>query len=724
MPIETKKSYCRICTAYCAIEVDVEDNRILRVRGDASDPVSGGYSCMKGRAMPYQANSPNRLTTSLKRSPDGNYQPISSEQAMDEIAEQVKQITDRYGPRAVASLCGTAAYANSVTVPLVQAWHRGFGSPSNYTTLTIDQPAKIAAVGRMGMWGGGMHTFSNSDVAVVLGLNPAVSGLTMFGAPPGFNPHQSIKRAKKRGLKLICVDPRRSELARVADIHLQIRPGEDPTLLAGILRIIFEESLYDEGFCRDHTAGLVDLRSAVKDFTPEYVERRADVPAQQLVEAARLFARGPRGVVSSGAGPDMSPHNCLTEHLISSINTVCGRLNREGEKISNPGVLSENLPRPAQAIIPELLPPMFSIGKGPASRFHGLRQICGEMSSTTLSDEILEPGEGQIRALIIAGANPAVSMPDQVKMLRALDSLELSVCTDVEMTATARRCDYILAARHLLEREDVTLFMDFFYEVPYSFYTKAATQPKNDFIEDWELFVGLAKRLNFSIELPGGAIDPGPKPTKFEVIKRLKPDTRVPLEDIRAKGCGHVFDDVIAHVDPPIPGMEGLLQLAPEGICEEIGQVYAEIKNSKRASKSGAQFTHLLICRRLKHVINSYGQTYPELRKMGTTNYAYINGADLRQLGLSAGDLLEIESDHDAIFGVAQPTDELKSGVISMSHCWGDTPDRRLDVREYGVNTNRLIKTDKDFEPITGQARMSAIPVAVRSIKDDKGRKC
>jgi anaerobic selenocysteine-containing dehydrogenase len=167
-------------------------------------------------------------------------------------------------------------------------------------------------------------------------------------------------------------------------------------------------------------------------------------------------------------------------------------------------------------------------------------------------------------------------------------------------------------------------------------------------------------------------------------------------------------------VDAPIPGMEARLQLAPEGICEEIGQVYARAEDPNECAKSGAAFTHLLICRRLGHVINSYGITYPELRKKGTTNFAYMNETDLEKLGISAGDLIEIESDHDAIVGVVQPTDEVKSGVISMSHCWGGTPDQGLDVREFGVNTNRLIKTDKDFEPITGMARMTAIPVAVR----------
>ncbi|MCP4627423.1 MAG: oxidoreductase, partial [bacterium] len=206
MSIETKKSFCRICTAYCAIEVDVEDNRIVRVRGDASDPVSGGYTCVKGRAIPYQAHSADRLTSSLKRLPDGSYQPISSETAMDEIAERLRQIIDNHGSRAVASFCGSGSYRNCVTIPLVQAWHRGFDSPSNFSTMTIDQPAKLVAVGRIGMWGGGAHTFAGSDVAMCIGLNPIVAGLTMFGAPPGYNPVQYVKKAKERGLKLICVD--------------------------------------------------------------------------------------------------------------------------------------------------------------------------------------------------------------------------------------------------------------------------------------------------------------------------------------------------------------------------------------------------------------------------------------------------------------------------------------------------------------------------------------
>jgi anaerobic selenocysteine-containing dehydrogenase len=707
---ETRKSYCRICSAFCAIGARIEDGRVTSVRGDASDPVTGGYTCVKGRQLPHQIHGPERLRSSLARGPDGRFQPIGSERAMDEIAEKLQRIVETHGPRAVASYSGTAAYFNSAGVPVVKAWHAGIGSPSNYSTLTIDQPAKIIAVGRQGVWGGGAHTFASSDVVLSVGNNPVVSGLTLPGGVPGINPIRQLDEARRRGLKVICVDPRRTELARRSHLHLQVRPGEDPTLLAGMLRVILEEGRHDEAFCRDHVAGRDELRAAIADFTPDYTEARSGIPAEQMIEAARLFAAGPRGCASSGTGPDMAPRACLTEQLLSALNAVCGRYNREGDEIPNPGVLTPALPRPAQAIPPELLPPLFRFGTGPRSRFRGLAQLCEELPTAALADEILEPGEGQVRALICVGGNPALAVPDQRKLLRALDALELFVCVDIALTTTARRADYVIAARHPLERDDVTEFMDMFYEVPYAHYAPAAIEPDFDAIEDWEIFVGLAKRMKTPIELPGGSVDVERPSTKFELLKLIRPDTRVPLERIRERDGGSVFDELEVFVAKPLPGMEARLNLAPDGICDELREVRAE---AFQAPGEGA-FPQRLICRRLRHVVNSVGRDFPESTKRGTTNPAYMNPADLEKLGVSAGDIVEIASAHDAILALAQPTDEVQSGIVSMAHCFGDGPELDGDVRRLGSNTGRLIAVDRDYDPITGMAPQSAIPIIVR----------
>jgi anaerobic selenocysteine-containing dehydrogenase len=714
MASEIRKSYCRICTACCAVEARIEDGRVLSVRGDASDPVTGGYTCVKGRQLPHQIHGPQRLRGSLVRDAEGRRRPIPSGQAFDEIAARLTQIIADHGPRAVASFCGTAAYANSAVLPVVKAWHAGIGSPSKYSTMTIDQPAKIVAVGRQGVWAGGAHTFASSDVVLAVGINPIVSGLSIPGGVPGINPVRQLNEARKRGLRLICVDPRRSELARRADIHLQVRPGEDPTLLAGMLRVILEEELHDADFCNDHVTGLTELRTAVADFTPDYVATRSGVPAEQMVGAARLFAVGPRGCASSGTGPDMAPRACLTEQLLCALNSVCGRYNRAGDRLPNPGVLAPDLPRPAQAIAPELLPSMFRFGGEPRSRFHGLAQVCDEMPTATLADEILEPGDGQIRALLCVGGNPVVAVPDQRKIHRALASLELLVCVDVALTETARMADYVIAARHAFERDDVTEFMDMFYEVPYAHYAPAVIEPDFDAVDDWEIFTGLARRMGTPIELAGGAVDVEAPPTKFELLKSIRPDTRIPLERIRDADGGCIFDELDVRVAAPIPGLEARLDLAPEGIADEL----REVRGERFQPPGVGPFPHRLICRRMRHVANSVGRDFPETAKRGPTNPAFMNPGDLEKLGIAAGGLVEIASAHDVIVAVAEPTDEVESGVISMAHCFGAAPDEPDDVRRFGSNTSRLVAVDGSFDPITGMAPQSAIPVVVRPSAD------
>jgi anaerobic selenocysteine-containing dehydrogenase len=357
---------------------------------------------------------------------------------------------------------------------------------------------------------------------------------------------------------------------------------------------------------------------------------------------------------------------------------------------------------------------MFRFGSGPSSRFRNLNQVCDEMPTATLADEILEPGDGQIRALVCVGGNPVVAVPDQRKIHRALESLELLVCVDIALTETARMADYAIAARHPFERDDVTEFMDMFYEVPYAHYAPAVIEPDFDAVDDWEIFTELARRMETSVELPGGAVDVEDPPTKFELLKLIRPETRIPLERIREADGGHVFDELDVRVAPPIPGLEARLNLAPDGIAEELREVRAEGFQPPGVGP----FPHRLICRRLRHVANSVGRDFPETLKRGPTNPAYMNPADLTKLGLAAGELVEIASEHDVIVAVAEPTDEVQSGVISMAHCFGAAPDEPGDVRRIGSNTSRLVAVDVDYDPITGMAPQSAIPVAVRPAAD------
>ena len=316
--------------AYCAIEVDIEDSKPIAVRGDTDDPVYGGYTCIKGRQLPEQYVTPARVSKSLKRRPDGEFEEIDTDQAFDEIAEKVKQLIAEHGPRSIATYVGSYGYQNSAALVIPKAWHRTIGSPSYYTSVTIDQPARHIASSRLGAWGGGTHKFTDSDVCMMIGNNPVVSQYTPFGGPPPFSPYARLRDEIKKGMKVIVVDPRQTEVANRATHFLQVNPGEDVVFLSGFIREILKRGLHDQAFCADHMEGLEELEASVEPYTPEFVAERCGIDVEDFLEAVQVFGSAKRGVVVGGTGPNMAPKGVLIEHLIQTLNFICGRVNKIG----------------------------------------------------------------------------------------------------------------------------------------------------------------------------------------------------------------------------------------------------------------------------------------------------------------------------------------------------------------------------------------------------------
>jgi anaerobic selenocysteine-containing dehydrogenase len=713
--MQTHKSFCRFCHALCGIEVDVEGGRVVAVRGDREHPLSRGFTCEKGRELPAQHAHPQRLRGSLRRGA-GGFESISSELAMDEIAEKLAEITLRCGPRAVALYNGTKAWAN-VGYGLSRSWLEGIGSPSLYTTVTIDQPAKSMARSLHGGWVAGHQDIASSDVAMFVGGNPLQSFSSEHLRLPCANVHDYLREYLARGLKLIVIDPRRSEFARRAALHLQVRPGEDPTLLAGLVRVILAEELHDRAFVAEHADGLDALRAAVEPFSPDYVERRSGVPARDVIAAARLFARGPRGSVVAGTGANMAPHPLATELLVSALNTLCGRYARAGEQLAHAGVLAPASPRRAQAISPR---PFW--GKIPGPRVRGLRSFFYELPTAALADEILTPGEGQVRALICNGGNPAVAFPDQTKVASALRSLELLVCLDVQPTPTAQLADYVIGCKLSLEKPDYTRHLEWYFHEPFAQYTPALVEPGCDVLDEWEFFWGLAQRMRIPLSLgrgvfagpgPGRPVDMVRKPTTEELMELEAADACVPLAEVRRHPGGAVFEAARCTVEPADPRSAGRFDLAPAQLAEELDAIHGAPDPPLSA------FSHRLISRRMRQVFNSTGVELGALRERGPGNPAFMNADDMRARGVASGDLVEIESDHGRILAVARDDDGLPPGVISMAHSWGGLPggDDVAKDPEIGACTNRLIASDRDFEPYSGHCRQSAIPVNVRPVQ-------
>ena len=721
MATKTVKTYCRFCHAYCPMEATVENNRLIALVPDTSNEMYGGYTCIKGRQMIDQIGHSTRLQQSQKKQPDGSFNAIGTELAMDEIAEQLQAILNKYGPRSIASYNGTYSYQNSAAHDVARAFHAAIDSPSYYTSVTIDQPAKVA-IGptRMGWWNGGSHMWNDSDVAMIIGNNTLVSHFSIPGGIPAFSPHNALREGKKRGIKVICIDPRVTEVASRADLHLQVRPGQDAAILAAIIAVILAEELHDKEFCLDNVEGLEQLTAQTQRFTPEAVSAAAGIPATQIIEAARMFAAGPRGTAVTGTGPEMGPHPNLLQHLVQSLNAICGRHYREGERMPNPGVLTPAGPRVAEATGPQ---PQW-LTEGVKSRVsedivetvvlspYGPLK---EMPTAVISDEMLLEGDGQIKALICVGGNPLLAWPDQAKTHAALAGLELLVCIDIKMAATAKMANYVLAPKMCLEREDVTLLTDIWHDKPYSQYTQTVVEAEGDKIEEWEFFWAMGKRMGLAMSLASGPIDMQKKPKKFDLLANITKGSRVPLEDIYNTEGGKIFDVPDIILNPPDPETRGRLQLFPPGLKQELQAAHNDMKPS-----SPKEYPLLLISRRMKNTYNSTGPELSLLKSKGTTNPAFMHPRELAAFEVADGEIIELYSRHGSIPAVATASDEIRPGVISMSHCWGGSPDPSENtdhmIREIGSNTNRLLDNRENAERYSGMSRQSSIPVGIRKM--------
>ena len=704
--ISTHLTFCRFCHASCPIEVDLQGGQAIAIRGVPEDPIFAGYTCIKGRQIPEQMTHPQRLLKSLRRRPDGTFEELSSSEAMDEIATQLRRIIDTYGPRSVASYTGTGGYQNSLAVPAARAFHQGFDSPSFYTSVTIDQPAKSTAPFRVGIWEAGYQDFSNADVLLAIGYNPMVSSFSPVGGLQGTNPYVVLREAKNRGMKLIVIDPRRTEFATQADIHLAPKPGEDPTLMAGILKVVIDEGLFDHEFCDLWVSDLAQLADAVSTFTLDYVSKRCDVPADDIVAAARMFATAQRGTSGTGTGPSMAPHSSLTEHLSIALNTICGRVNREGDSLESGYFLYPETPRRAQVHAAR------TPATGAPSRMRNLRGIRGEMLTTTLAEEILTPGDGQVRALIVSGGNPVVAWPDQELTVAAMKDLELLVVIDHRMSSTAEFADYVIAPTLSLERADIPHLMDRWFRAPYTNYTDAITERAGDVLNEWEVFWELSKRLGYPLPLAGGDTPMDERPSDDAMIDLAYAGSRMPMDEVRANRRV-VHPDKAMIVSAADPTCTAKFTVAPDDIVAELGEVHVEGDSAVALGVDPSLYPFRLVSRRLKHVLNSYGSSLSVLGAKGTSNSAYMNPQDMLDHQLVEGDLIEIFSPRASVHGLVEAAPDVRRGVISMAHSWGGSSLTDEKVRDIGSPTSRLVSVDKGYDRINGMVVQSAIPVRI-----------
>jgi anaerobic selenocysteine-containing dehydrogenase len=556
-------------------------------------------------------------------------------------------------------------------------------------------------------------------VALLLGINPFVS---YQGFPSGA-PSRWLAENQARGMKLIVVDPRRTDVARRADRHLQARPGKDVHILASMISIILDENMEDADFVRQHTTGVDALRRAVSPFTPEYAAAEADIDVEDLVWSARAFASADRGFAVGGTGPQMTTNGVLVEYLLLNLEALCGHYLRAGEIARNAGTLFPTF-RSAKA---QASPPRNVFSTEPAFRVRNLRTTVAGPPTAALPDEMLLEGPGRIRALISLSGNPVAAIPGKRKVVEALRNLDLLVQIDPWMSETARLASYVIAPTMWLEAAGITLVQDYStsmapaygYADSYAQYSAAVAAPPEgaDVVEEWQFFYRLAKEMGLTLTLTGRMVgntapielDMNEPPDSDDILQMLARSGRVPLAEVKRHDGGALFPDPSVRVAPQDPEWTGRLEMGNTTLLAALDEF------AHPARPGPPQLPFRLVPRRAQHVHNS-SCNVPATNRGRPYNPAFLAPDDAAALGVSAEDLIEIHNRNGAIIAVAELDPGLRRGVVSMSHCFGDVDlaVERSDPLRHGASTNWLTSNDETYDAYTGQPLMSDVPIGIR----------
>jgi anaerobic selenocysteine-containing dehydrogenase len=420
----------------CGVEINSQANGTLRIEGDRDDVFSHGYICPKAVALQDIQYDRDRLKYPVRRTANG-WQQIDWDEALDEVADNLKRIQARHGRHSLGFYVGNPTVHNYSSILFLPGFIRSLHTRNRFSATSVDQLAHHVAA--LLMFGHQLllpiPDLDRTDFLLIMGGNPAVSNGSLMTAAdaPG-----RLRAIRKRGGKVILIDPRRTETARLADQHIFIRPGTDVLLLLAMLNVIFSEDRVrlDHGDpLNAFTDGLESIRTLVSDFSTEKTAPITGIPAEQVRELAREFAGAKTAACYGRIGVSTQEFGGVCQWLINVLNVVTGNLDRPGGAMFT---------RPAFDAVaaPEGLAPRGSFGRW-RSRVRKLPEFTGELPVAALAEEILTPGDGQIKAMITSAGNPVLSTPNGRQLDRAFAGLEFMASIDFYINETTRHANMI-----------------------------------------------------------------------------------------------------------------------------------------------------------------------------------------------------------------------------------------------------------------------------------------
>lgn len=714
---------CNLCEAICGIEISLETplgspgKPLLTIRGDQDDPFSRGYVCPKAVALQDFHFDRDRLRHPVRRSANG-WERISWEEALEEVATKLRNTNATYGRNSIAAYLGNPNVHNYGAMLFAPGFLRSLHTRNKFSATSVDQLAHHLSAYLM--FGHQLllpvPDLDRTNYFLMLGANPAVSNGSMMTAP-GF-PNR-LKALRQRGGKVVLIDPRRTETARLADQHLFIRPGTDVFLLLALLHVVFEERLTRMDHLASFTNGVETVAKVVAEFPPERAAAISGIDADEICRLAREFAAAESAVCYGRIGVSTQEFGGACQWLINILNIVTGNFDRAGGAM---------FPLPAFDAVtaPKSLAPRGSYGRW-HSRVRKLPEFAGELPVAALAEEILTPGEGQVKALVTLAGNPVLSTPNGRELDRALESLEFMVSIDPYINETTRHAHIILPPTSPLERGHYDLAFHLLAIRNTTKFSPPLFEREKGAMHDWEILLELDGRMRqrgrFKRKVmhrffgPERMLDLGLRFGPYG--SRLNPFAKgMTLRKVKASVHGIDLGPLRPCLPARLQTESQRIDLAPDLFVQDIERV----KNANRI-ESNAHL--LLIGRRQLRSNNSWMHNSERLVKGNPAKprcTIIMHPLDAGDRDLSQGQVVVVKSRVGTITLPVELSDEIMRGVVSIPHGWGhDREGNRLSIAQQhsGVSINDLMD-ESCIDALCGTAAFNGTKVTVRAKMTDE----
>lgn len=672
---------CTLCYHSCGCRVTVEDGKAVKIRGLESHPLNRGRLCPKGANALATIYSPDRLRRPLKRA-TGGFTEISWDQALDEIAGKLQDLKKRFGPQVLGVFSGSIGVENLEMAGLVQRFKAAYGSPNFFSVESVCYRMRIRV--RQMTFGRYPVEEMDSNLYILWGHNPDQSDF-----PLKF----SLKKNLDKGARLVVIDPKRIPIADRAEMYLRIRPGTDGALALAMMNVIINEKLYDREFIEQHAFGFDRLVPHIQKYTPEWAEEVTWVSAEDIRKLARLFA-GTRGasIFQGTCTHDQTANGTQNSRAFSILQAITGNINVPGGWVTSP---SPRLGNVGLSVEGE------PVGSDQYPLFF---ELWGKKSPYGVVTVVPESIPEKLKAFLVAGGNPLVSMPDSNAFRDSFRKLDLLVVHDLFMTETAKEAHYVLPACSHLEKWGLAYNYNVCHCVPFLMLRKKCIEPLHESWSEWKFFTELAKRLGMEDKFPWKteeemvAFELAPSGLSFDHLLNEKPEG-------------------VVYAAKSYERQDGLFR-SPSGRIEIYSEAFEKVgfdplptflepeRGPKRGKKDFLKKYPLILSTGSRNLYYTHSQhrNVEALRKISPEPMAEISPATAKQFGVQSGDPVVVETNRGQVIMKAGVDDRVADGVVLVPHGWG------------GEANANLLTDVQCREPIMGYPDMKSLQCSIRKV--------